>query len=56
MLATITAILKWRAYQVGRHFIIKKDHHSLKYLMEQRVHTPLQQNWIARLMGFEYEV
>ena len=56
MLAIVTAVLKWRAYLVGRHFTIKTDHQSLKYLMEQRVHTPLQQKWIAKLMGFDYEV
>ncbi|XP_071927614.1 uncharacterized protein [Coffea arabica] len=55
MLAIVTAILKWRAYLVGRHFIIKTDHQSLKYKMEQRVHTPLQQKWIAKLMGYDYE-
>ena len=56
MLAIVTAVLKWRAYLVGRHFIIKTDHQSLKYILEQRIHTPLQQKWIAKLMGYDYEI
>lgn len=56
MLAVVTAIQKWRAYLIGRHFIIKTDHQSIKYLMDQRIHTPLQQKWIAKLLGYDYEV
>ena len=41
---------------MGRHFVIKTDHQSLKYIIEQRVHTPLQQKWIAKLMGYDYEI
>lgn len=55
MLDVVSAIQKWRAYLVGLHFIVKTDHQSLKYLMEQKIHTPLQQKWIAKLMGYDYE-
>ncbi|KAL0351493.1 UNVERIFIED_CONTAM: Retrovirus-related Pol polyprotein from transposon.6 [Sesamum calycinum] len=40
MLVVVIAILKWRPYLIGRHFFIKTDHQSLKYLMEQKVSTP----------------
>ncbi|KAA8546792.1 hypothetical protein F0562_003221 [Nyssa sinensis] len=29
---------------------------SLKYLMEQRIGTPDQQNWVAKLLGYNYEI
>ncbi|XP_071913952.1 uncharacterized protein [Coffea arabica] len=40
MLAIVNAIQKWRPYLLGGHFIIKTDHQSLKYLMEQKISTP----------------
>nr|CAD1843956.1 unnamed protein product [Ananas comosus var. bracteatus] len=42
MLAIVIAVQKWRPYLIGRHFKIKTDHQSLKYLMEQRVYVKLQ--------------
>lgn len=37
LLALMTAVGKWRHYLEGHHFIIKIDHRSLKYLLEQRI-------------------
>lgn len=34
MLAMVHVVLKWRTYLLGRHFKVKTDHHSLKYLLE----------------------
>lgn len=42
MMSIVTAIDKWRPYLIGRHFVIKTDHQSLKYLLEQRISTPSQ--------------
>lgn len=43
-LAIIQAVQKWRTYLFGNSFVIKRDHESLKYIMEQRITTILQQN------------
>lgn len=56
LMAVVLAVLKWRHYLLGRHFIIKTDHQSLKYLLEQRVATPFQQKWIAKLLGYDHEI
>lgn len=56
MMAIIHAIKKWQTYLHGRHFIIKTDHHSLKYFLSQRANTPFQQKWVAKLLGFDYEI
>ncbi|RVW97424.1 Transposon Ty3-G Gag-Pol polyprotein [Vitis vinifera] len=56
MLAILMAIKKWESYLVDRHFVIKTDHQSLKYLLEQRVTTPTQQAWVAKLMQYNYEI
>ncbi|GJS76205.1 retrotransposon-related protein [Tanacetum coccineum] len=55
-LAVILALDKWRGYLMDRHFKIKTDHFSLKYLLDQRVTTPFQAKWLPKLMGFDYEI
>ena len=40
LLALVVVVKKWRLYLLGRLFVIKIDHQSLKYLLEQRVGTP----------------
>ncbi|KAL0394552.1 UNVERIFIED_CONTAM: Transposon Ty3-G Gag-Pol polyprotein [Sesamum latifolium] len=54
MLAIVAAVAKWQPYLIGRHFTINTDHQSLKNLMEQRISTPSQQRWIAKLLGYDY--
>lgn len=41
---------------LGRPFVIKTNHQSLKYLLEQRVGTPAQQRWITKLLGYIFIV
>ena len=56
MMAILAAVKKWNAYLMGRHFQIKTDHYSLKFLLEQQAHTPAQQAWIIKMMGYDYEL
>lgn len=56
LLAVVMAVTKWRHYLLGRHFQIRTDHQSLKFLLEQRVTTLMQQKWISKLMGFDFEI
>ena len=41
---------------VGYHFVIKTDHQSLKYLLDQKLTTALQHKWVAKLLGLDYEI
>ena len=56
MLAILHAITKWRPYLIGRKFLIRTDQRSLPYFMSQRVHTPAQQRWVTKLLGYDYEM
>ncbi|GMJ04990.1 hypothetical protein HRI_004168200 [Hibiscus trionum] len=56
MLAALVAIKKWAAYLIGRHFIIRTDHQSLKFLTENQAITPFQQKWVIKMMGYDYEL
>lgn len=39
-LALVTAVKRWSPYLLGKPFIIKTDHQSLKFLLEQKIGTP----------------
>jgi len=56
LLAVIFVVRKWRHYLISSHFIIKTDQRSLKYLLEQRLNTPIQQQWLPKLLEFDYEI
>ncbi|GJR21632.1 transposon ty3-G gag-pol polyprotein, partial [Tanacetum coccineum] len=56
LLAVVMALQKWRGYLLDRHFKIKTDHFSLKYMLDQRITTPFQSKWLPKLLGFDYEI
>lgn len=50
------AVKKWRTYLLGRKFIIRTDQRILRELMTQVVQTPEQQFYLAKLLGYSYEI
>jgi hypothetical protein len=46
----------WHPYLLGKHFQIKIDHHNLKYFLEQRISSLLQQKWVTKMLGYDYEI
>lgn len=52
----VLALQKWRGYLLDRHFRIKIDHFSLKYVLDQRITTPFQSKWLPKLLGFDFEI
>ncbi|GJT91570.1 retrotransposon-related protein [Tanacetum coccineum] len=50
------ALERWRGYLLDMHFIIKTDHFSLKYLLDQRITIPTQMKWLPKLIRYDYEV
>lgn len=45
LFAILFAVKKWSHYSQGQKFVIKTNHHNLKFLLEQKLHTPLQHAW-----------
>lgn len=49
------AVIKWRPYLLGQHFVVRTDRRILKYLLDQRVMTKEHQTWLIRLLGYNFE-
>ncbi|MCH82152.1 retrotransposon protein [Trifolium medium] len=56
LMAVVLAIQHWRPYLLGRKFTVSTDQKSLKQLMQQRIVTAEQQNWAAKLLGYDFEI
>jgi hypothetical protein len=56
LLALVAAVKKWRPYVLGHPLTIKTDHQSLKFLLEQKIGTPMQQRWVSKLLGYDFVV
>ncbi|CAH9140159.1 unnamed protein product [Cuscuta epithymum] len=56
LMALVLAIQHWRPYLIGRKFVVRTDHRSLRHLLHQRVTTPSQQDWISKLLGYDFEI
>jgi hypothetical protein len=56
LIGLVHAIRHWRPYLWGRHFVVKTDHYSLKYLLDQRLSTIPQHHWVGKLLGFDFTV
>jgi hypothetical protein len=56
LIALVSAVKKWRPYLLGHPFTIKTDHQRLKFLLEQKIGTPMQQRWVSKLLGYDFLV
>jgi hypothetical protein len=56
MMAILHALKKWHPYLIGRHFKVKTDHDSIKYLLEQRLSSEEQQKWVTKILGYDFEI
>jgi hypothetical protein len=56
LFALITAIQKWRPYLLDQTFIVRTNQQSLKFLLEEKVGTPIQKKWITKLLRYDFTV
>lgn len=56
LMALVLAIQHWRPYLLGRTFTVFTDQKSLRHLLEQRITTTDQQNWLAKLLGYNFSI
>ena len=55
LMALVLVVQHWTPY-LGRSFKVYSDQKSLKYLVQHRITTVDQQNWIAKLLGYHFAV
>jgi hypothetical protein len=56
LIGLVQAVRHWRPYLWGHRFMVKTDHYSLKYLLDQRLATIPQHHWVGKLLGFDFSV
>ncbi|KAL6578234.1 hypothetical protein OROMI_010562 [Orobanche minor] len=56
IMALVLAVQHWRSYLLGTKFTVFTDQKSLKFLLQQRITTPDQQNWVAKLLGYNFDI
>ncbi|KAK1644330.1 hypothetical protein QYE76_062135 [Lolium multiflorum] len=56
LIGLVQAVRHWRPYLWGRTFRVRTDHYSLKFLLDQRLSTVPQHQWISKLFGFDFTV
>jgi hypothetical protein len=56
MLAIMHALTKFRQYLVGSKFMVKTDHNSLKYFLEQKDLSDHQQKWVTKVHEFDFDI
>lgn len=54
--AITEAVHKWRQYLLGRFFIARTDHKSIRELLQQTIQTPEQQRYVQKLLGFHFRI
>ena len=55
-LVILMAVEKWRHYLEQMQFIIQTNHESLKYLLDQKIHTAIQKKGLTTLLGLRYKI
>ncbi|KAJ9559068.1 hypothetical protein OSB04_013682 [Centaurea solstitialis] len=56
LMAIVFAVKKWRPYLLGKHFTVRSDQKSLRFLLEQRVVEPEYQKWVVKLLGYNFSI
>jgi hypothetical protein len=56
LIGLVQAVRHWRPYLWGTTFLIRTDHYSLKFLLNQKLSTIPQHKWASKLMGFDFQV
>ena len=41
---------------MSRHFKIKTNHNSLRFILDQKTNTSAQQLWVIKMIGYDFEL
>lgn len=55
-MAICLAVQRWKHYLLGRHFKIRTDQQSIRFITQQRELGADFQKWVSKLIGFDFEI
>jgi hypothetical protein len=56
MLAIMHALAKFKQYLVGAKFVVRTNHNSLKYFLDQKDLNERQQKWVSKIHAYEFDI
>ena len=56
LIGLVQAVRHWRPYLWSRQFIVRIDHYALKFLLDQRLSTVPQHQWVSKLFGYDFTI
>jgi hypothetical protein len=56
MLAIVHALAKFRQYLVGAKFVVRTNHNSLKYFLDQKDLNERQQKWVSKILAYDFDI
>jgi hypothetical protein len=56
MLTIMHALVKFRQYLVGGIFVVRTDHNSLRYFLEQKDLNERQQKWVNKIQAYDFDI
>jgi hypothetical protein len=56
LIGHVQAVRRWRPYLWGRQFVVRTDHYALKFMLDQRLSTIPQTQWISKLFGYDFNL
>jgi hypothetical protein len=56
MMAILHALAKFRQYLVGAKFVVKSDHNSLKYFLEQKDLNERPHKWVSKIQAYDFDI
>jgi len=51
LISLVQAVRHWHPYLWGRKFVVRTDHYALKFMLDQRLSTVPQHQWISKLLA-----
>jgi len=56
LIGLVQAVRHWHPYLWGRRFVVRTDHYALKFMLDQKLSTVPQHQWVSKLFGFDFSV
>lgn len=56
LIGLVKEVRHWRPYLWERAFLVRTDHYSLKFLLDQQLSTIPQHTWVSKLFGYDFSV